>query len=568
LGKRFLTKTGLGRVSFLSFFLLILSVLPSICQATLLENIPLDSWVYSTVDELYSQGLFPELHRNVKPYTRGEIASYILEINQKQKKQELELTSSQLWLLEKLNQEFRFEIEELYQERYPLEIPPLDRLRVVTVRLRSLSLSKVEGSEVEPPKAGKDENRHVLKYGTYPVFYSDITGNDSSYCRLQAKFDAALQFDKRLVLKDRVIIDTKAEKERRYWGRKWKRDLTGVFDEAYAQVDLKYFYLLLGRDHLRWGPGKKDVLLLSDQISPFDMLKLEGRLGSFKFIYFTTILDQLWVPLYSDSGNLVGVFFAKRYFSGHRLNLKLKFGLEMGISEVVVYGGQNRNPEPYYLNPLLPYYGEQFNQDLDDNPLWAFDLALTWFKNKEFYAEILVDDFQYDFKSEPQQTGFQIGFDCAQIFGLQKSFTNFEYTKINNWVYGQNKPWNIYTYHGFGMGSILGPDADRLFLKFAYHLRKDIEFSFSEYYKRKGEGRIETPQTSAVSYPKKFPSGVVEYTNQIRFETSYQPSSNFKLDWDWTYTRIRNFQNVGGKKTDDFGLEMRLNLNLCKERRF
>jgi len=52
-----------------------------------------------------------------------------------------------------------------------LEIPPFDRLpsglprrasvclslrakdRVVTVRLRSLSLSKVEGSEVEPPKA-------------------------------------------------------------------------------------------------------------------------------------------------------------------------------------------------------------------------------------------------------------------------------------------------------------------------------------------------------------------------------------------------------------------------------
>ena len=541
MGKRFLTKTDLGRVSFLSFFLLILSVLPSICQATLLENIPLDSWVYSTVDEFYSQGLFPELHRNVKPYTRGEIASYILEINQKQKKQEVDLTSSQLWLLEKLNQEFRFEIEELYQERYPLEISP---------------------------KAEKDENRHVLKYGTYPVFYSVITGNDSSYCRLQAKFDAALQFDKRLVLKDRVIIDTKAEKERRYWGRKWKKNLTGVFDEAYAQVDLKYFHLLLGRDHLRWGPGKEDVLLLSDQIPPFDMLKLEGRLGSFKFIYFTTILDQVWVPSSGESGQASLGFFAKRYLSGHRVNLKLKFGLEMGISEVVVYGGQNRNPEPYYLNPLLPYYGEQFNQDVDDNPLWAFDLALTGFKNKEFYAEILVDDFQYDFKSEPQQTGFQIGFNCAQIFGQKESFMNLEYTKINNWVYGQNKPWNIYTYHGFGMGSILGPDADRLFSKFAYHLRKDIEFSFSEGYKRKGEGRIETPQTSAVSYHKKFPSGIVEYTNQIRFETSYQPSCNFKLDWAWGYTRIRNFQNVGGKKADDFGLEMRLNLNLWKERRF
>ncbi len=516
------------RTIFLSSFL-ITSVFSFVSEATLLENIPLDSWVYSTLDELYPQGLFPQLHRNVKPYTRGEIASYLLEINQKQKKQELELTASQLWLLEKLNQEFRFEIEELYQKRQQ-----------------------------------NQEDRHILKYGTYPVFYGDITGNDISYGRLQAKFDAALEFDKRFVLKDRVIIDTKAEKERRYWGRKWKKDLTGVFDEAYAQVDLKYFYLLLGRDHLRWGPGKEDVLLLSDLIPPFDMLKLEGKLGSFKFIYFATVLDQVWV----EPGEASLGFFAKRYLSGHRINLKLKFGLEMGISEVVLYGGQNRNLEPYYLNPLLPYYGEQYNQDVDDNPLWGFDLALTWFKNKEFYAEILVDDFQYDFKSEPQQTGYQIGFDCAQLFGLKKSYINIEYTKINNWVYGQNKPWNIYTYHGFGMGSILGPDADRLFLKFVYHLNKDIEVSFSEDYKRKGEGGIETPQTSAVPYPKKFPSGIVEYSNQIRFETSYQPSSNFKLDWAWGYKRIRNFQNVSGKKVDDFGLEMRLNLNLWKERRF
>lgn len=519
-------------ISFLLYFL-ILFALPFLSEATLLENIPLDSWVYSTIDELYSQGLFRELHRNVKPYTRGEIASYILEINLKQKKHELELTESQLWLLQKLNQEFRFEIKELYQKRYK-----------------------------------KDENRHILKYGTNPVFFAKAAGNDSSYGRLQAKFEAALQWDRRLVLKDRVIIDTKAEKERRYCGREWKKDLTGVLDMAYAQIDLKYFYLLLGRDHLRWGPGGKDVLLLSDQIPPFDMLKLEGKLGSFRFVYFTTVLDQVWVSSSGESDEPSSGFFAKRYLSGHRVNLKLKFGLEMGISEMVLYGGQNRNLEPYYLNPLLPYYGEQYNQDVDDNPLWSFDLALTWFKNKEFYAEILVDDFQYDFESEPQQTGFQIGLNYAQIFGLEKSFMNFEYTRINNWVYGHNKPWNIYTYHGFGMGSILGPDADRLFLKFAYHLTRDIQVSFSEEYKRKGEGKIEMHQTQAVPYPKKFPSRIVEYSNQIRFETTYQPSSNFKLDWAWGYKRVRNFQNEGGEKVDDFLLEMRLNLNLWNERRF
>ncbi len=505
----------------------------SISEAALLENIPLDSWVYSTVDELYCQGLFTKLHKNVKPYTRGEIASCVLEINLRQKRQELELTDSQLWLLQKLNQEFRFEIEELYQK-----------------------------------SSKKDKNRYILKYGASPLLLAKAAGEDTSYGRLQAKFETALQFDRRLVVKDRMIIDTKAEKERRYWGRKWKGDLTGVLDMAYAQIDLEYLYLLLGRDHLRWGPGKEDVLLLTDQIPPFDMLKLESRLGSFRFICFATVLDQMRVPACQGPGGPSGSFFAKRYLSGHRINLKLKCGLEMGISEVILYGGEHRNLEPYYLNPLLPYYGEQYNQYRDDNALWSFDLALTWFRNKEFYAEILVDDFQYDFESEPQQIGLQIGINYAEIFGLKRSFANLEYTRINNWVYGQNKLWNTYTYHGFGMGSILGPDADRLFFDLTYHLAKDLQISFSEEYRRRGEGRIETLQTSAVPYPKKFPSGIVECSNQIRFEASYQPSPHLKLDGAWGYKNVKNSQNVDGERADDFFLEASLNVHLWKERKY
>ena len=114
----------------------------------------------------------------------------------------------------------------------------------------------------------------------------------------------------------------------------------------------------------------------------------------------------------------------------------------------------------------------------------------------------------------------------------------------------------------------MGPDADRLFFDFVYHLGKDLKISFSEEYRRKGEGRIQTPQTSAVPYPKTFPSGVVEYSNQIRFEASYQPGSRFKLDCAWGYKKIRNFQNEATHDADDFFLEMTLDLHLWKEREF
>jgi len=506
------------------------SLFPSHSKATLLENIPLDSWVYSVVEELYTQGLFPELHKDVKPYTRGEIASLILKINLRQRDGGLNLTDSQLWLISKLNQEFKYELAELYQADQT------------------------------------DQNKtNVMKYGTSPVMSLSLAEGDSSYGRLQAKFNLGIEFNKKVVLYDRVVIDNQAQKERSYQTREWKHHLAGTFDEAYANLDLRYFDMLLGRDHIQWGPGNEDVLLLSGQIPPFNMIKAEGNFGSFKLIWFATVLDQIYIPpeLYRISG-----YWAKRYLSGHRLNLKLKAGLEMGLSEMVLYGGNNRNLEPYYINPLLPYYGEQYNRDKDDNILWSWDLSITWFKNKEFYFELLVDDFQYDFESEPHQTGYKFGLNYADPFGFKRSYLNLEYTKINNWVYGQNKPWNVYTYDGRGIGSILGPDADRWIFKLTYHWTKDIDFMVSEEYRRKGEGRIETPQTGAVPASSKFPSGVVEYTSQLQLAVSYQPHANLKLDLVGEYDKARNPGNQSGKKEDTLIFWTKLSLNLWKEKKF
>ncbi|UCB51714.1 MAG: hypothetical protein JSV10_06925 [Candidatus Zixiibacteriota bacterium] len=506
-------------------------LLSVISEATLLENVPLDSWVYQVVDELHLRGLFTSLHENVRPYRRGEVACLILEANRKLREGGLKLTDSQLWLLRKLNQEFRLELQELYHKWHETE-----------------------------------RDQSTLRYGTSPVAQATLAEGESSDGRVQARFETSLQFNQRFVLKDRMAIDTEAEKESRYVGREWKHGLTGVFDQAYANIDLGYFHLLLGRDHLRWGPGRQDVLLLSDRIPPFDMVKIEGAMGPFKLIYFATVLDQVYVPP-SPHYRLSG-FWAKRYLSGHRINMKLRFGLEMGISEAVLYGGNDRDIEPYYLNPLLPFYGEQHNRSSDDNILWSFDVTLSSFRNKEVYFELLVDDFQYDFESEPHQTGFQLGVKYADPFGLERSCFNAEYTKINNWVYGQNKPWNVFTYHGRGIGSILGPDADRWYLRLLYHVTMDVDLALSAEYRRKGEGRIDIAQSTAVPHSDRFPSGLVEYTSQHQLTLTYQPGARLKLDLSVEHLKIKNLENESGKNLSDLAFRVRAALNLWKEIRF
>jgi len=61
-------------IFFLSFFLL--------CSisgySTSLENIPLDSWVYSSIEELYTQGLFPEL---IKGHLVSDIVAVLGSLN-------------------------------------------------------------------------------------------------------------------------------------------------------------------------------------------------------------------------------------------------------------------------------------------------------------------------------------------------------------------------------------------------------------------------------------------------------------------------------------------------------
>ncbi len=486
----------------------------NLSYASLLENIPLNSWVYPAVDELYIQGIFPQLHKNIKPYERGEIASFLIQVDEKIKNRELSPTPPQVWLLDKLKEEFSLEMKMLRE------------------------------------KNGKN----VLKCGLDPYFYLTQNRIDTSWTRGKLELDLAFQFKDRLLLKDKILLDSKAEKDPNLYGREWKKDLTGIFDQGYLKLDFKYLSLLFGRDYLRWGPGQNDFLLVSGFAPPFDMLKLGGEIGKFKFLFFATVLDGITI---SDT-------LYKRYLSGHRINFKPEPYLELGVSEVVLYGGADRSLELYYLNPVFLYYGEQFNQGMDDNPLWSFDFSLTRIRNVELYGEFMIDDFQYDFKTEPHQIGFRLGANCSNIFKIQGSFLNLEYVRVNNWVYGQVKPWNLYTYHNIGMGSSLGPDADMISLSSIYHLNSDLQVDFSFSHRRKGEGKIQV-QPPKVPRHEKFPTGVVEYTKSVQFLLLFQPDANLQIQGGAGFNKVDNAFNYENEDEDNFYIKFGINYNYWEE---
>lgn len=225
-----------------------------------------------------------------------------------------------------------------------------------------------------------------------------------------------------------------------------------------------------------WGRGRQGTLLLSDNAPSFDALELRLNYKRVEFQSFVGILS-------TDQ---------QRFLSGHRAAFQLLPGLSLGASEVVLY--QAANIDPVYVNPLLPFYGNQWNQRDDDNILWSADLAWQTSRGLDLYGELLMDDVQYEQNPPaPQKLGFLLGGHWADPLGLGDTDLKWEWAGNQKWVYTQRRYANRYVGSDTlsSLGHWMGTDADAFgaFVEHRFHPRFNLGLGYS--WTRKGEGRIE-----------------------------------------------------------------------------
>jgi hypothetical protein len=218
----------------------------------------------------------------------------------------------------------------------------------------------------------------------------------------------------------------------------------------------------------------------------------------------------------------------------------------------MVYGGVNRPWEWNYLNPVLPYYWEQQNNSVNDNPLWNLEISWRPRRGLELYGELMIDDFQIDFKSEPQQIGFSSGMAWSGLAD-GRLFINVEYERVNTFVYGQDYPYNRYVHfrdflhqEAIGIGSNLGTDADRITLRPRWHQSARLDLTALLEFVRNGEDRIDHPQQTPEPKGIKFPSGIVQKRWTAGLGGRLQAGGNLILDVSTGYQRITNAGNEPG----------------------
>jgi len=446
-------------------FILCFSITPAL--ALDLSPVPTDSWVYGTLDWVF---LNPppddDFKISSRPYRRSDIEQLLSLYNSQEIQNE-----AVKWQIENTRKDF--DKKSLYDSQ--------------------------SGSDLE------------IRFKSTPYYIHESADSMQPLHRVGLKQEFAATYRNSFTVMLRGRIDNKGDRESSFKGRRWDDKLVGWFDYAMMAYRTKAITISYGRSFRVYGPGDFDRLLISDNSPPFDQFHASFDYKRFRFEYLHTKLNDY----YSSTDSTV-----TRYFAGHRIVFKPKYNIEIGLSETSLYGNTEGDSETRYLIPIVPFYWEQWNNRENDNIYMGIDFIWWPFENTRLYGELMIDDFQIDFVSEPQQMGFDIGISRLGIAGVEKLRADIQYTQIRNWVYGQVDPTNAYFNSGTIIGSSLGPDADRLRYSASYAMSRTFVFTSGGEYSRKGEGEAVSAQPSPVPDDNKFPTGEVyrKWSNYIQAE--------------------------------------------------
>jgi hypothetical protein len=433
--------------------------------ASINESLINSDWVYFSLWKLEANGLIDDMFISTRPYEREEIAKTISNLTKKIKEGKISPNPYELKLIKKLESEFFIK-------------PKLLNIRILAEAER------------------KADTKSSLS------FWGAVNIQPTDYLTLYEEVD---------IERGREVKGTEGITASQRLNI-WKWDYTADFQKAYLRLHNEKFSALLGRQTLFWGPGYDGSLVISDNSPPFDMIMLQGRIWNVKFTSFSAMLDKMW----NEHDNPPYRYLANRFISGHRLDWLVNKKLELGLSEILLYAGEAQYMDLQYLNPILPYYANQYNSSLDDNSLVSIDAIYKPVKKIKIYMQFLVDDFSYA-DNDPNALGYIFGINLSDPFSIKQMDFRAEYARIGSWTYTHLEPENQYTHYGWVIGHHLGPDADQILFEICRMLDIDSRLKVIYAFKRDGSQTVADRYRGEDYKKMKFPSGDVKNEHKLGF---------------------------------------------------
>ncbi|NUM82258.1 hypothetical protein HUU42_15795 [bacterium] len=336
-------------------------------------------------------------------------------------------------------------------------------------------------------------------------------------------------------------IDNGILSDTTYSGRKTKY-FAARLEEAYGLWQLGKMNLMIGRFGECWSPFFNRSLIVSN--NPYTYEKINFSFQT-KHISFKSLFSKL--------DNLQN---AVRYFSAHRLDIKLNNGMNFGISESVVYGGVNQPVEWVYLNPFNIFAASQLNDKKEANESVALDFFMP-FKKINLRGQILIDDFILDGPDKPapnrktssDRLGFLFGVQLNRI-GIGESQISMTYERVGSYTYNvkQKRPWQAYTYHERGLGSSKN-DHDLWTINYQFFGIPKFIMALELFFDRQGQRTLQSNDFEDSTFVKlPFPSGLVQKKIGCFVSTFYQPTTTLSADLILGFNSFRQYKHLSKNK--------------------
>ncbi len=502
-------------------------------EAASLINVPLNPDIsdfntetYRFIHRLLNKRVLSGVARGSLPFTRKQVASFLMDVSQKQEKGEIELS---------VNDQKRLNALLAFYAEAGTQTAPNRRLHLMTLtddstyrfsfdlRAAQQEITRLVDNVSDMP--ADEGNMHITTL--YPHLYGQF----------EESFAFTTDMAYRFLYGD--IFDDVFRDESKY------RQLEGELKNrttvnSYLKFKMPWFEMQFGQDNLQWGPGYHGNLMVSPNPTAIDMLKFQTIFKTVSFTAFTGVLEDR-----SEDIN-------EKYISGHRIEGYFWDRFGFGMSEVVVYGNRF---EPGYLNPVNIYLiNEQTISRADsrapgsgDNVLASVDLRLRPIDNFEIYGEVLVDDGNPAASFYHWDTKFGIlgGIYLTDPFGLPDTDFHVEYTFINQYTYTHVNPVNVYKHFTSVIGHHIGSDADNLWIELRRRFTDKLETVFGYELERHGEGDIDK------NHPEDAPkddvwtplSGITESEHRLRIGFNWVEIGHYSIYGEWARVWRRNLGN-------------------------
>ncbi len=332
-------------------------------------------------------------------------------------------------------------------------------------------------------------------------------------------------------------------------------DSFDITTAGYITADMGLVKLKFGRDRMNIGYGPVKVVL-GNNAPIFDNLHLKMHYKSVDVTYFHgKLIGKTKFVSNSITGGSNTV--EEKYIGYHRLGFNISDDFNIGAAEMIIYGG--RSLDINYLNPFILYKTAQNNNKDRDNSIVILDFNNKSIKGLKIYGLLFIDDIEVSKFGSPywgNQFMYNVGFLSNNLYGIIPVDFQFEYTRIDPYVYTNRHPRNTFDSDGFGLGSFMQPNSQLFLTQINYRFtnRLKLTASFSYYVhganplnpdgtiKRNVGGNLFVGHRTFDSREAPFLDGDKEITRMFSAKIVYQPFKEYFLTGKLQY-KTQSLQN-------------------------